>query len=50
MGTRITPRQLSYGGYTISRNRLSLALGLTAGTETPTDVGRLSRSASRSPT
>jgi hypothetical protein len=31
---RITPRQLSYGGYTISRNRLNLALGLTAGTET----------------
>ncbi|WP_229664695.1 DUF4403 family protein [Sphingomonas metalli] len=31
---RITPRQLSYGGYTISRNRVTLALGLTAGTET----------------
>ncbi len=31
---RITPRQLSYGGYTISRNRVNLALGLTAGTET----------------
>ena len=31
---RITPRQLSYGGYTISRNRVNLALGLTAVTET----------------
>lgn len=31
---RIIPRQLSYGGYTISRNRVTLALGLTAGTET----------------
>lgn len=25
---RITPRQLSYGGYTISRNRVNLALGV----------------------
>lgn len=31
---RITPRQLSYGGYTISRNRVTLALGLTAVMET----------------
>lgn len=47
---RITPRQLSYGGYTISRNRVNLALGMTAGTETLSAIGRLIRSAGRSPT